>query len=45
MKKLESGLIITLWELSVATEIKVLIRSGQKPKTANPHPNDASDEI
>ena len=36
--------IITLLELSVAMETKVLIRSGPKPN-AVPHPNDASDEI
>ena len=30
--------IITLWELSVAMETRVLIRSGQKPNAANPPP-------
>ena len=37
--------IITLWELSVAMETKVLIGSGPKPKTDNPHRNDAPGEI
>ena len=35
---------ITLWELSVAMETRVLIRSGPKPNAAFPHPNDASDK-
>ena len=30
--------IITLWELSVAMETRVLIRSGPKPNAANPPP-------
>ena len=30
--------IITLWELSVAMETRVLIESGPKPKAANPLP-------
>ena len=30
--------IITLWELSVAMETRVLIRSGSKPNAANPPP-------
>ena len=30
--------IITLWELSVAMETRVLIRSRQKPNTVNPPP-------
>ena len=33
--------IITLWELSVAMETRVLIRSCPKPNAANPLPNDA----
>ena len=37
--------IITLWELSVAMESRVLTRSGPKPEAAFPHPNDASDKI
>ena len=37
--------IITLWELSVAMETRVLIRSGPKPYAAFPPPNDAPDEI
>ena len=30
--------IITQWELSVAMETRVLIRSGPKPNAANPPP-------
>ena len=30
--------IINLWELSVAMETRVLIRSGLKPNAANPPP-------
>ena len=30
--------IITLWELSVAMETRVLIQSGPKPNAANPPP-------
>ena len=37
--------IITLWELSVAMETRVLIQSGPKPNAGFPHPNDASDKI
>ena len=37
--------IIALWELSVAMETKVLIRSGPKPNAAFPYHNDASDKI
>ena len=37
--------IITLWELSVAMETRVLIRSSPKPNAVNPPPNDAPDEI
>ena len=37
--------IITLWELSVAMETRVLIRSGPKPNAAFPPSNDASDKI
>ena len=36
---------ITLWELSVARETRVLIRSGPKPNAAFTQPNDASDKI
>ena len=41
MKKLEWSQvfpIITLWELSVAMETKVLIRSALKPNSVNPPP-------
>ena len=34
-----------LWELSVAMETGVLIRSGPKPYAVFPPPNDAPDEI
>ena len=37
--------IITLWELSVAMETRVLIESGPKLNAAFPPPNDASDKI
>ena len=37
--------IITLWELSVAMESRVAIRSGPKSNAAFPLPNDASDKI
>ena len=37
--------IITLWELFVAMETRVSIRSGQKPIAAFFHPSDASDKI
>ena len=37
--------IITLWELSVGMETRVLIRPGSKPNAGFPHPNDASDKI
>ena len=36
---------ITLWELSVAMDTNVLIRSGPKPNAAFPHPNNGSDKI
>ena len=35
-------LTITLWELSLAMETRVPIRSGPKPDAAFYHPNDAS---
>ena len=41
MKKLERSQgfpIITQWELSVAMETRVLIRSSLKPNAANPQP-------
>ena len=31
-------LIVSLWELSVAMETRVLIRPGPKPNTTFPHP-------
>ena len=37
--------IITLWELSVAIETRVLIRSGAKPNAAFSPPNDTSVKI
>ena len=40
--------IITVWELSVAMETRVLIKSGPKPNAAlprGPHPDDASHKI
>ena len=37
--------IITLWELSVAMDTRVPIRSGPKPNAAFPHPNDGSNII
>ena len=37
--------IITLWELSVAMDNRVPIRSGPKPNAAFPHPNDGSENI
>ena len=37
--------IITLWEVSVAMETRVLIRSAPKLNVALPDPNDASDKI
>ena len=37
--------IITLWELSVAMETRVPIRSGQHQLQLFPHPSDASDKI
>ena len=37
--------IITLWELSVAMETRVLIQSGSKILKPFSHPNDASDKI
>ena len=37
--------IVSLWELSVAMETRVLIRPGPKPNATFPHPNDASDKI
>ena len=37
--------IITLWELSVAMEIKVRVRSCPKPIVFNPHLNEAPEEI
>ena len=37
---------ITLWELSVAMETRVLIRSGPKRNAAfSPHQNDATDKV
>ena len=37
--------IITLWELSIAMDARVLIRSGPKPNASFPLPNYASDKI
>ena len=37
--------IINLWELSVAMDTRVPIRSGPKPNAVFPHPNDGSDKI
>ena len=37
--------IITLWELSVAMDNRVPIRSGPKPNAAFPPPHDGSDRI
>ena len=37
--------IITLWELSVAMDTRVPIRSGPKPNAAFLNPNDGSDLI
>ena len=37
--------IITLWELSIAMETRVLIWSASKPNAAFPPPYDASDKI
>ena len=37
--------IVSLWELSVAMETRVLIRPGQKPNTTFPLLNDALDKI
>ena len=37
--------IITLWDLSVAMETRVVIRSGPKPYATFPLPNDASNTI
>ena len=40
--------ITSVWELSVAMETRVLIRSGPKPNAASPpppRPNDVSDEF
>ena len=37
--------IVSLWELSVAIETRVLILATSKPKAGNPYPDDASDKI
>ena len=37
--------IVSLWELSVAMETRVLIRPGPKPNTIFPLLNDALDKI
>ena len=37
--------IVTLWDLSVAMETRVLIRSGTILLQPFPHPNDASAKI
>ena len=37
--------IVSLWELSVAMETRVLIRPGQNLMQPFPHPNDTSDTI
>ena len=37
--------IVNLWELSVAMETRVMIRTGPKPNTTFPPPNDALDKI
>ena len=37
--------IVTLWELSVAMETRVLIQFGSKPTEAFPYPNSGLDKI
>ena len=37
--------IVSLWQLSVAMETRVLIRLGIRTTTTFPHPNDTSDKI